>query len=211
LRIYLNSYKHTVIAHYSNRNIQKNDAPPVELRINDISSNESSEEFIDRFKTTTVNTLFTHLTIDCKDIAIGILIRIINSLSNLRSLQILMLPPIEENWLFNENDKEIRFIPAFKNKITDVRLEKIIDIEQIRFILQLCPSTRYLQTNIPENINLNRLISSMCTTNLEFLCLIIPNADNKIIDQLKKIIEIEHCQIERIGDHILINFIRQNC
>ena len=122
-----------------------------------------------------------------------------------------MLPSIEENWLFNENDKEIRFIPAFKNKITDVRLEKIIDIEQIRFILQLCPSTRYLQTNIPENINLNRLISSMCTTNLEFLCLTIPNADNKIIDQLKKIIEIEHCQIERIGDHILINFIRQNC
>lgn len=213
--IYLDIYQHAEIATYFN--IHKDSTSQIiQLRIDEISGNESHQEFLDRFKTIFIDVPFTRLSINCRNIPMGILVRIIYLFPNLDSLQVSVLPLIQPNWLFDDNDKEIRFITSFKNKITKVNLAKIIDIEQIHFILHLCPSIQYLQIDIPRNIDLDKLIrfilikSSTYIPHLCSLCLTIPNADNKVVDQLQKLIKSEkvliNYKIERMHNHILLKW-----
>ncbi len=153
------------------------------------------------------------MSINCKDIPIGLLFRIIQLLPNLDSLKVSSLPLIQSGWLFDD-EGEIRYLTSINNKITKVNLEKTTDIEQVHFILYLCLCIQYFQLDIPKDMDLDMLVRFIlikCTTyipHLYSLCLSIPNANEEMVYQLQKLIESEklltNYMIKRISNNILV-------
>lgn len=212
--IHLDIYKHAEIANYLNHHIHKNSFS--QLRIDGISDNQPHQTFLNRVDTTFVNIQFTRLSINCRNISLGILVRILHLLPNLDSLQISMLPLLQPNYLFDDNDENNCFITSLKNKITKVNLDKITDMEQTHFILRLFPFIKYLQMDISGDFDLEKfrrfilIKSSTYIPDLCSLCLTVLHADNKIVDQLQTLIKSEklltNYMIKRICNHILFKW-----
>jgi hypothetical protein len=87
-----------------------------------------------------------HLIISVKNIYIGILIPIINSLPELLSLQIHSLSFDEPEHLMDCKDTGGLFLTENKSKITKVRIEKLYDMKDIYFLTMLCPQIECLKT-----------------------------------------------------------------
>jgi hypothetical protein len=203
---------------YSQQNMDKSSikfVPTIQLTINGISSEERNRLFIDQFKSTFITVQFTHLNINCKNIPIGMLVRIIGLLPNLDALKVSSLPLIPSGWLF-DNDGEICFLTSINNKITKVNLEKMIDIEHVHFLLYMCLCIQYFQLDVPKEMDVEMLVrfilikSSTYIPHLCSLCLSIPNANEEIVHQIQKLIESEKLltkyMIKRICNNILLKW-----
>lgn len=159
---------------------------------------------------------FTHLNINCELISIESFLQIIYLLRHVNSIQILTLPIIQMDWLADSTIADIRFKATFQNRIIRIIVDEINTIEQVHFILHICPCVQYLQMNISQEINLDMLIrfilikSSTFTPDLKSLCLNIPNADDTIVDQLRKQIKFEQLlinyTISRIANDVCIKW-----
>jgi len=136
------------------------------------------------------------LNINCENICINILLKIIRLLPYLNSLKASCLPIIQSGWLL-ANHVKIFSSKLVKNKITKVSLENINNIEQVYFILYLCHRMEYFQLNVPKDMDLNELArfilktSAIHTRFLNSLCLTTSNANESTIDQLEKMIKSE--------------------
>jgi hypothetical protein len=141
------------------------------------------------------------------------LLKIIRLLPYLNSLKVSCLPIIQSDWLFINHGK-ILSSTLIDNKITEVSLENINDIEQVYFILYLCHRMQYLQLNVPKDMDLNVLVrfvlkkSAIHTRFLNCLSLYTPNVNEYTIDQLQKMIKSEKLRfnfnIKRICNNILL-------
>ena len=215
--LWLDIYKHSEIGKYFNRNLDYNSSlsclPIIQLSINSISFDEQDQLFMNKFQSTFLSVLFTRLKINCEDIPMEMFVRIIHLLPNLDSLKLSSLSPIRSDWLHQSNG-ETSSSRSIKSKITNVNLDKMIDMEQMHFLLHLCPCIQYFQVNIPKHINLKILVRSIIihantyNFDLRFLCLSIPNANEDIVQKLQKLIDTEKLlsiyMIKRIGNHILL-------
>jgi hypothetical protein len=189
--------------------------PTIQLCINDFPAGEQNQTFIDKFKFIFVSVQFTRLNIDCTKISIGTLVKIIQLLPNLDSLKLSSLPHIEPGWLF-DNDADVRFLTSINNKITKVNLEKVINIEQVHFLLYLCLCIQYFQMDVSENMDLEMLgrfilrNTSTYVPQLRSLCLCVPNASEEIVHKLHKLIDTEkllsNYTIKRICNKIFLKW-----
>ncbi|CAF3685603.1 unnamed protein product [Rotaria sp. Silwood1] len=189
--------------------------PIIQLSINGNFSDEQNQMFIDKFKSRFVTVQFTRLNINCKNISIGILIRLTHLLPNLNSLKVLHLPLIQSDWLF-DNDAEIRFLTWINNKITHVNLENVNNIQQVHFILYLCPWIKYFQLDLTENMDLTMLGTFILikantnTPHLNCLCLSFPNVNNDMVHQLQNTIKskklLSNYHIKCIYNNILLKW-----
>ncbi|CAF1360040.1 unnamed protein product [Rotaria sordida] len=200
--------KYPEIVSYSNKNniIMSNSqpmnnfstqfVPPIVFRSNDNPTKRENQFFLDKFKSAFVDIHFTHLNINCKNICINMLLKIIQLLPYLNSLKVSSLPIIQSDLLFSNHGK-ILSSTLINNKITEVSLENVNHIEQVYFILYLCHRMQYFQLDVPKDIDLNVLVrfilkeSAINTRSLNSLYLSIPNANEYMIDQLQKLITSE--------------------
>ncbi|CAF0948987.1 unnamed protein product [Rotaria sordida] len=134
-----------------------------------------------------------HLEISKENISSHILLKIINKFSALDTLKISSLKLSESKYSFNEN--KYSHFKSKKNKITKIYLEKMNEIEEIYFLLKLCPHIEYLKIGFIHNMDVELLmkdifkkINNVCNQYLQSLCLHIPIANDEIIEKLKEII-----------------------
>ena len=169
----------------------------LQLNINGKDFIDKDESFIDRFESIFSTVYFTRLNIDCKSISVRMFAKILHLLPNLDSLKVLSLPPIQSSWLSDDHDGQIHFLTAINNRITKVNFEKMICIEQVHFLLKVCPCIEYFQMGVPNNMDLEMLVrflllqSNTYYSHLNSLCLSVSNANRDMVDQLKRLIQSE--------------------
>jgi hypothetical protein len=212
---WLDTYKDREITTYCNGDISDNSPQPIQLSIKKNYSGTPYESFLDMLKYGFVDIQITRLNIDCENIPIGLLVKIIHLLPSLISLKVSYLPFIQSNDLIDD-DAEMRFLTSINNKITNVNLEKIIDIKQVQLILYLCLRIQYFQVDIPKDMDLSmflRFILLKASTHIPYLntlCLRFSSACEKTVYQLQMIIEsdqlLSNYMIKRIGNHILLKW-----
>ncbi|CAF4248343.1 unnamed protein product [Rotaria sordida] len=132
-----------------------------------------------------------HLEISKENISSHILLKIINKFSALDTLKISSLKLSESKYSFNEN--KYSHFKSKKNKITKIYLEKMNEIEEIYFLLKLCPHIEYLKIGFIHNMDVELLmkdifkkINNVCNQYLHSLCLHIPTANDEIIEKIKR-------------------------
>jgi hypothetical protein len=155
--IWLDTYKNAEITTFCNRNISDNSIQPIQLSIEQDCSSIPHQSFLDKFESSFKGIQFTRLIISCEKIPIGLLVNIIYLLPSLISLKVSSLPLIQPGCLFDDNGK-ICFLTSINNKITKVNLEKIMNIEQVLFILHLCLHIQYFQVDIPKDMDLSMFL-----------------------------------------------------
>ena len=97
-----------------------------------------------------------HLEISEKNISSHVLMKIIRKISALKTLKISSL---ELSELFI-NDKKLRSISK-KNKITKVYLEQMSTIEEVYFLLKLCPRMEYLKVVFTHKMKMELFIKDI--------------------------------------------------
>jgi hypothetical protein len=134
-----------------------------------------------------------HLEIRKEKIFSDTLIDIIHALPELDSLKVrsISLSPTRYLSVKGEN---LRFV-SNKNKVTKVYLENITGIEDVDFLMKLCPRMTYLQVNCINSIDLESLANDIltkininCNQHLRLLCFRVPTADNKMVKRLEEMI-----------------------
>ncbi|CAF1531854.1 unnamed protein product, partial [Adineta steineri] len=128
-----------------------------------------------------------HLEIS-KHISSDMLLYLIHKFSAIDSLKISSLYIDEQN---------IRVV-SNKNVITKVYLENINGIEEVYFLMRLCPRMKFLKINLVNKINYELYLKNILTKikqnsnkNLRSLCLYNSTADNKMVEKLQKMIDQE--------------------
>jgi len=114
------------------------------------------------------------------------------------------------------NEKNLRFI-SNKNKITKVYLEKMNAIEEVYFLMKLCPRMTYLKVDFINCMDVKLFvkfilmkIKNECNQYLRSLCLHSPIRDDEIVEKLQEMINSEkllrHFTIKRIFDNIYVEW-----
>ena len=182
--------------------------PNIQLIIHACPINRRQETIMSDFEPIFLAIPFTHLSINCKDIFIEALVRIIHSLPNLNSLKVSWLPVIKSELpsLTSSNN----------NKIKKVTFKKMIDVEQVYFLLKLCVNMQYFQVHLTKYADLEMLVRfilmkiSTYVPQLTFLSLYIPNANESMVHKLHQMIDSEKLlvkyTIKRICNNILFKW-----
>ncbi|CAF1308346.1 unnamed protein product [Rotaria sordida] len=104
-----------------------------------------------------------------------------------------------------------------RNQITKVYLKKMIQIEEINFLIELCPQITYLNVGFLNNINTELVVRFvLMKVNIEhnhqlrLLCVHIRAIDNEMIEKLHKMIYFEQLlanyTIKRISDDMYLQW-----
>ena len=171
---------------------------------------------MNKFRSTFFAVQFTRLKINWRDIPIGTFLRIMRLLPNLDSLEVLSIPNIQSDRPFDNHGEMHHFSTPIHDKIINVNLNKITNMEQVHFFLHLCPCIQYFQVNVPKHMDFTILVRFIliqaCTYNrhLRFLSFGIQNANDDTIHKLQKLIDNEkllsNYMAKRIGNYILLKW-----
>jgi len=125
------------------------------------------------------------------------------------------LSHIQSDWLI-ESNRPTSFSTLINRKIKNVNLEKMINIEEVHFLLHLCPCIQYFQVNIPKHMDFkivgrfNLIQAKTYNIYLRFLSLCIKNANEDMIHNLQKLIDSEkllsNYMIKRFGNYICLKW-----
>jgi hypothetical protein len=175
---------------------RKTDHDSIQLTIEGYSTDNWDQSLIDEMKPTFLAVQFTDLNIYCDGIPVDIFIEIIRLLPNLVSLEISSLPLIHVDCLSFE-DAEILLLSSITSKITRVKLDQIVELDQIRFLTNLCSRMRYLEVGCKTEKDMENIVGFISMNNttvipyLCSLCLCVPNANDKIAQNLNILIDYE--------------------
>jgi len=167
-----------------------------------ISSDEDDELAIMDIKSAFNVTQFYHLKITVDNIFIGLLIQITDSLRELNSLEILTLSLHQPRELC---DEELVILNSVKerSKISKVYLCEMIDIEEVYFLMKLCPYMEYLRIDCVHNMDIESFLQEIfkkinddSNDYLRSLCFQIPAADDQLIQNLKQMIHSEKLLVD---------------
>ncbi len=139
------------------------------------------------------------------------LIEILVLLPEFDSLQISSLLYSNPIYMTDKNLKVLSSL-TYKNQITKVYLKKMTAIEEIYFLIKLCPHMTYLKVGSLNNMNIGlciRLIlMKISNRQLRLLCFRVIAADDQIIEKLNKMIHFEKLildyTIKRVLDDIYL-------
>ncbi|CAF3238324.1 unnamed protein product [Rotaria socialis] len=152
--------------------------------------------FIDDMKCSFLQAQFNHLTIQCHETPVDLLIEIIHLFPQLKSLELSSLPLVHVSSLPAETT-DMLLLVSITNEITRVKLNKMVEVEQIHFLMNLCPRMQYLEIKCVTYVDLENLLGSILmnnSTRVPYLCCLSIcafDAHEKIIEQLNAIIEFE--------------------
>jgi hypothetical protein len=138
-----------------------------------------------------------HLIIESRDISVSMLVQIISLSPSLNSLKIRSLSLLNPRYLFNQDAIAIDFISK-KNNITEVNLEQINELEEVRFLINLCPHLQYFQVGCSDKVDLKSLVRSILMkttqtiTELRTLCLDVKQPNDGMIKELEDVINHGH-------------------
>ncbi|CAF1564677.1 unnamed protein product, partial [Rotaria sp. Silwood1] len=194
---YMNQQNNSIdINSENNRSRLTSSFRDVELMATNRCDFEQYQSFIENIKSLFQFVHITSLNIDLRYSTINLLIHFIYDLPNLNSLCMSCLPLLEVN-ISADTQSKLQSI-SINNKITRVNLEKLIEIKQLQFIINLCQRLEFLQVECTNNVNIELVIRfimmSYRTKSLLFihlLCLHFPTADQKMIVKIQKIIDSE--------------------
>lgn len=194
---------------------------PIQLSLDAYMLKDVDAAFIEKMKSFSITTSITHLEIPYEKTLHGLLVEIINLLPNLHSIEILSTSSREEEYLSRKTWQIVSTIPT-NNKITNVKLQQMKYAGQISSLMDMFPQMQYFEVGCKaENdmISTAILVTRNCVKhmqNLQCLCISIPNADEKLIDILRIIIDFEKpfypvdisrdYKIHRSGDKIFVNW-----
>ncbi|CAF1396824.1 unnamed protein product [Rotaria sp. Silwood1] len=156
-----------------------------------------------------------HLEILEENISSQILLKTINKFSALDTLKISSLELSESNYSFIEN--KYSHFKSKKNKITKIYLEKMNEIEEIYFLLKLCPHIEYLKIGFVHNMDIElfmkdilKKINNVYNQYLQSLSLHIPTANDEMIEKLKEMINrkklLRNFSIKYVIDNIYLQW-----
>ncbi len=134
-----------------------------------------------------------HLIIESRDIPVSILVQFISLSPSLNSLKIRSLSLLDPRYLFNQDAIAIDFISKKKN-ITKVNLEQINELEEVRFLINLCPHLQYFQVGCSDKVDLKSLVrlilmkTTQTITELRTLCLNVKQPNDGMIKELQDVI-----------------------
>jgi hypothetical protein len=138
----------------------------------------------------------THLIIEYPDIFIGNLIEIVRFLPHLDSLKVHSLSLLKPRCLSIEEVETLRSVS--KNaKITKVSLQRIGELAEIQFFIDLCPRMQYLEIDCSRIIDLNLLVrfiimkTTRCIPHLCALCLCVKEANYEMVEKVQNMINLE--------------------
>ena len=116
---------------------------PIQLTLDPYTVAHIDEHFIEKIRSSSIKTAFTHLQIDYEQ-TYDLHIDIISLLANLRSLEIRGIKHLEDILL---PSKIAQVLPEvwMNNKIARVKLHQMNDIQLVYFLLDLCPQMEYLE------------------------------------------------------------------
>jgi hypothetical protein len=160
-------------------------------------------------------THYYHLEFQREQIDFSTLVNIISSLSELDSLKIhsLSLSPPKSLSI----EKAFHRFLSNTNKITKVCLEYLVEMEEVYFLIKLCPRMNYLEVNCITRMDVEFFVCGILTKindngnqNLRSLCFGLSTADNKIIGKLKEMINsnklLHRYTIKREFDNIYLQW-----
>jgi len=128
-----------------------------------------------------------------EDIVAGLLNEMLLSLLELDSLRIDSLI-FSSARLWSNEEREVLSSISKKNKITKVNLLNMVNIEDVYFLIQLCPRMTYLKVDCINKMDVEVFVRSVLTKSnhrLRLLCFRITAADNEMIRKLDKMIHNE--------------------
>jgi hypothetical protein len=167
-------------------------------------SDEWNQSSIDRITRILSLIPITYLNIDCSQINLLTFIKLLHNLPNLDALRLSFALSLLSTYLYAERSGIIHGI-SNKNNITKVNINKMIDIGEIRFIIDLCPRIRYLEidcNNWTDTVLLLRFILTKQNNNyiphLNILCLHVQNLNDDMMENLQRMIIFEKLLIDYI-------------
>ncbi|CAF1461121.1 unnamed protein product [Rotaria magnacalcarata] len=152
--------------------------------------------FIDDMKFSFLEAQFNHLSIQCRETPVDLLIEIIHLLPQLKSLELSSLPLAHVSSLPAETTGMLLLV-SITNEITRVKLNKMGEVEQIHLLMNLCPRMQYLEIECVTYVDLENLLGSILMNNstcVPYLCCLSIctfDAHEKITQQLNAIIDFE--------------------
>ncbi len=156
-----------------------------------------------------------HLKID-EEIYTDTLMEILVLLPELDSLQISSLLYSNPMYKTDEN-REMFSLLTSQNQITKVYLKEMKTMEDIYFLIELCPRMTYLKVEFLQKINIQLFVRFiLMKINMEFhhqlrlICFRVISADEKLIEKLNKMIFLEKLLteyiIKRTSDYIYLQW-----
>ncbi len=147
-----------------------------------------------------------HLEISKQTICSDILIELIYKLSALNTLKMTSLELSSSRCLSIEN----------KNNIKKVYLEKMFTIEEVYFLIRLCPCMEYFKVDFINYMDIKLFIKNILmeikndrNQYLRSLCIHIPTADDELIEKIKEMINREKLLRHFTVKHVLENIYLQ--
>ncbi|CAF4092277.1 unnamed protein product, partial [Adineta steineri] len=133
-----------------------------------------------------------HLEITKENLFIGLLLQITNCLLELRSLKIHSLLLLEDDSR-DLNLKEISILYSIHltSQIKKIYLRNLTNIKQIDFLMKFSPYLSFLKIDYLHNLDIPSILRQINHTYLNSLCFYVPTADDKMINNLNKIISHE--------------------
>jgi hypothetical protein len=150
---------------------------------------------------------------------VGVFNRILTPISTLDSLQIASLSLSQPGSLSSDEELVLRTVSS-KNRITKFNLKTMDNIEEVYFLIELCPRLIYLRVDDINNMDMKlfvRLILMKMKTQhqskFQLLCFHVPAADDQTIKQLNNMIDDEKLlfdyTIKRVLDFIYLQWNRK--
>ncbi|CAF1138060.1 unnamed protein product [Adineta steineri] len=151
-----------------------------------------------------------HLEITKENLFIGLLLQITNYLLELRSLKIHSLLSEDDSRDLNLKEISIFYSIHLTNQIKKIYLRNLTNIKQIDFLMKFSPYLSFLKIDHLHNLDIPSILRQINHTYLNSLCLYVPTADDKMINNLNKIISHEkllvNYKIIRQNEHIFFNW-----
>ena len=186
----------------------------IELTLTEQNNSQAPfcREFNELFTDNTI-TLFTLLRITRLDILyseifVGTLIDVIHHLPNLDSLRIRSLSLLRSQYVSDEQTSHFCLLPNNNNKITKVNIQCLIELVQIQFLIDLCPSMQYLAIGCLNNIDPKLFIKFILTKKFKYishscaLCFCIQIKNDKMFEELQEMINDEKLCSDYLVKHL---------
>ena len=139
---------------------------------------------------------FTHLNIKYRKIPLGLIIEMIHLLPNLTSLEVAAIPSVEPNSLSLEENETV-FLISIKNQITKIKIGEVDAVQDINFLINLCPRVKYLEVQYTTDEKLEQILGFISMNNrtnamyLDSLAVCAKTSKEKIINTIHRIIDFE--------------------
>ncbi|CAF0975714.1 unnamed protein product [Adineta steineri] len=151
-----------------------------------------------------------HLEITKENLFIGLLLQITNYLLELRSLKVHSLSLEDDSRDLNLKEISILYSIHLTSQIKKIYLRNLTNIKQIDFLMKFSPYLSFLKIDYLHNLDIPSILRQINHTYLNSLCFYVPTADDKMINNLNKIISLEkllfNYKIIRQNEHIFFNW-----